>query len=382
MAERMQIGIVVGEASGDILGAALMRALRQHYPQCEFSGIGGPRMLAQGFHSFFPMDRLAVMGLVEPLKRLPELLKIRRFLKEHFTEQPPAVFIGIDAPDFTLNIERHLKEAGTPAVHYVSPTVWAWRQGRIHGIAKSVDLMLTLLPFEAEFYREHKVPVEFVGHHLADEIPLEIDNLRAREALGLSGNGPLVALLPGSRNNEVENLAPLFLSAARLCLEKRPNMQFVIPASSPERYRQLHHQLSQFVDLPVQLIQGQSQKAMAAADVALITSGTTALEAMLLKTPMVVAYKMAPLSYAIMSRMVKTEHVCLPNLLAGRRLVPEFLQKAATPEALSAAVLDYIDNPQQTLEMVHTFTQMHKELSRHASNRAAAAIAKLVESRA
>lgn len=381
MSERMQIGIVVGEASGDILGAALMRALRQHYPDCEFSGIGGPRMLALGFHSYFPMDRLSVMGLVEPLKRLPELLKIRRFLKAHFTEYPPAVFIGIDSPDFTLNIERHLKSAGIPTVHYVSPSVWAWRQGRIKGIARSVDLMLTLLPFEADFYREHQVPVEFVGHHLADEIPLEVDTPRAREAMGITPDGPLVALLPGSRSSEVEKLAPLFLQAARLCKAQRANIQFVIPAANPDRYRQIHHLLAEYVDLPVNLVQGKSQKAMAASDVALIASGTTALECMLLKTPMVVAYKMAGLSFAIMSRMATTQYVSLPNLLAGRELVPELLQSAATPEALSAAVLDYIDHPQKTQELVHTFTKMHQELSRHASGRAADAIARLVDSR-
>lgn len=380
--ERMQIGIVAGEASGDILGAALMRALRRHYPDCEFSGIGGPRMSAQGFHSYFPMDRLSVMGFVEPLKRLPELLKIRRFLKEHFTERPPAVFIGIDSPDFTLNIERHLKSTGVPTVHYVSPSVWAWRQGRIHGIARSVDLMLTLLPFEADFYRQHQVPVEFVGHHLADEIPIEVDRSDPRQELGISAEGPLVALLPGSRGGEVEKLGPLFLQAARLCREQRPNIQFVIPAASPDRYRQIHHQLAQFVDLSVHLVQGQSQKVMAAADVALISSGTTALEAMLLKTPMVVAYKMASLSYAILSRLVKTEHVSLPNLLAGRALVPELLQKAATPEALSAAVLEYIDHPERTEALLQTFTDIHRELARDASNRAADAIAGLLEARA
>ncbi|UZJ45839.1 lipid-A-disaccharide synthase [Marinimicrobium sp. C6131] len=378
---RLQIGIVVGEASGDILGAALMRALRQHYPDCEFSGIGGPRMLEQGFHSFFPMDRLSVMGLIDPLKRLPELLKIRKFLKTHFTEQPPAVFIGVDSPDFTLNIERHLRAAGTPTVHYVSPSVWAWRQGRVKGIARSVDLMLTLLPFEAAFYEKHQVPVAFVGHHLADEIPLKIDSASARATLGIKHKGPLVALLPGSRNGEVEQLGPLFLKAARLCRDQRPNVQFVIPAASPERYRQIHHQLSEFVDLPVHLVQGQSQQAMAAADVALISSGTTALEAMLLKTPMVVAYKMARLSYAILSRMLKTEYVSLPNLLANRRLVPELIQDDATPESLSAAVLDYIDHPAQTGALVETFTEMHRDLARNASEKAAAAIVELLEAR-
>ena len=379
---RLQIGMVVGESSGDILGAALMRALRQHFPDCEFSGIGGPRMLEQGFHSFFPMDRLSVMGLIDPLKRLPELLKIRKFVKCHFTEQPPSVFIGVDSPDFTLNIERHLREADIPTAHYVSPSVWAWRQGRIKGIKRSVDLMLTLLPFEADFYREHKVPVEFVGHHLADEIPMDVDRKAARSALRIREDGPLVALLPGSRSGEVEQLGTLFLKAARLCREKRSGIQFVIPAASPERYRQIHHQLSEFVDLNVHLVQGRSREAMAAADVALIASGTTALECMLLKTPMVVAYKMGSVSYSIISRMVKTKYVSLPNLLAGRQLVPELLQKAATPEALSAEVLNYFDHPSQTESLRETFADLHRELACSASDRAADALAGLIREHA
>src|SRR5690606_4345211 len=290
MSDRLRIGIVVGEASGDILGAGLMVALRKHFPEAEFSGIGGPRMLALGFHSFFPQDRLAVMGLVEPLKRLPELLKIRRFLRDHFSENPPDVFIGIDSPDFNLTLEGDLKEHGIPTVHYVSPSVWAWRQKRIIKIARSVDLMLTLLPFEAEFYERHQVPVEFVGHHLADEIPLEVDAAAARKDLHLAPNARVVALMPGSRSTEVEKHAPVFLRAAALCLKRDPGLQFVIPAANSDRYRQLHIQLNQFADLPVLLVNGgQSQKVMIAANVVLLASGTTALEALLLKRPMVIA---------------------------------------------------------------------------------------------
>lgn len=379
MSERMRIGIVAGEASGDILGAGLMTALRQRYPDAEFQGIGGPRMLAQGFHSFFPLDRLAVMGLVEPLKRLPELLKIRRFLREHFTENPPAVFIGIDSPDFNLTLEGHLKEAGIPTVHYVSPSVWAWRQGRVHKIARSVDLMLTLLPFEAEFYREHKVPVTFVGHHLADELPLEVDVDAARRSLAIAPEARLVALLPGSRSNEVEKLGPVFMQAARECLKRDPALQFIIPAASPDRYRQLHHQLAAFADLPIQLIQGQSQTAMAAADVVLMASGTTALEGLLLKKPMVVGYKVANLSYWILKMMVKTQYLSLPNLIAGRPLVPEFIQHSATPEALSEAVMYYFEHPAEAGALRKTFAEMHRELRGDASATAAAAIAKLLE---
>lgn len=378
MSERLRIGIVVGEASGDILGAGLMTALRKHFPDAEFSGIGGPRMLALGFHSFFPQDRLAVMGLIEPLKRLPELLKIRDFLRDHFIANPPTVFIGIDSPDFNLTLEGNLKEKGIPTVHYVSPSVWAWRQKRIHKIARSVDLMLTLLPFEAEFYQQHRVPVEFVGHHLADEISLDVDQHEARHSLHIPQDARVIALLPGSRSSEVERLGQLFMETAVLCLQQDPGLQFIIPAANADRYRQLHLQLSAYVDFPIQLVNGQSQTVMAAADVVLMASGTTALEAMLLKRPMVIAYKLAWLSWAILSRMVKTPYVGLPNLLAGKQLVPELLQDKATPENMSAAVMHYFNNPQEAQALRDTFYQMHVSLKRDASDRAADAIARLI----
>jgi lipid-A-disaccharide synthase len=380
VSDHIHIGIVVGEASGDILGAALIQELRKHYPSAEFSGIGGPRMLALGFHSYFPQDRLAVMGLIEPLKRLPELLRIRKFLREHFIKSPPAVFIGIDSPDFTIPLEASLKEQGIKTVHYVSPSVWAWRQKRIFKIARSVDLMLTLLPFEAKFYQEHNVPVEFVGHHLADEIPFEVDKLAARKSLGLPEQGRIVALLPGSRASEVERMGELFMLAAVMCLKQNPDLLFVIPAASPDRYRQLHIELNDFVDYPIQLINGHSHEAMAAADVVLLASGTVALEALLLKKPMVVAYKVAPLTFKILSWLVKTPWISLPNLLAQKLLVPEFLQDKATPEVLSAAVMDYFENPEQAMALSQTFAQMHLELKRDASARAADAIAGLINS--
>ena len=376
--DRIHIGIVVGEASGDILGAALISELRKLYPNAEFSGIGGPRMLELGFHSFFPQDRLAVMGLIEPLKRLPELLRIRNFLREHFIANPPAVFIGIDSPDFTISLERSLKEKNIKTVHYVSPSVWAWRQKRIFKIAKSVDLMLTLLPFEAAFYEKHNVPVEFVGHHLADEIPEHIDKFQARRELGIPEHARVVALLPGSRASEVERMGSLFMHAAVFCLEQDPELLFYIPAANSDRYRQLHLQLNDYVDFSLQLFNGNSHKVMAAADVVLLASGTVTLEALLLKKPMVVAYKMAPLSFRILSWLVKTPYVSLPNLLAGKMLVPELLQDQATPEKLSAAVLNYFENPEETQQLVNTFAEMHTNLKRGASARAAAAIAKLI----
>lgn len=376
--DRIHIGIVVGEASGDILGAALMTELRKLYPNAEFSGIGGPRMLALGFHSYFPQDRLAVMGLIEPLKRLPELLRIRKFLREHFIANPPSVFIGIDSPDFTISLERSLKKHGIKTVHYVSPSVWAWRQKRVFKIAKSVDLMLTLLPFEAAFYEKYNVPVEFVGHHLADEIPLEIDKFKARRELGIPEHARVVALLPGSRASEVERMGKLFMHAAVFCLEQDPELLFYIPAANSDRYRQLHHQLNDYVDFPIQLFNGNSHRVMAAADVLLLASGTVALEALLLKKPMVVAYKMAPLTFRILSWLVKTPFVSLPNLLANKLLVPELLQDNATPEKLSAAVMHYFENPEEASVLRDTFAEMHFNLRRDASVRAAAAIAKLI----
>lgn len=379
MSDHIHIGIVVGEASGDILGAALMQELRKHFPSAEFSGIGGPRMLAQGFHSYFPQDRLAVMGLLEPLKRLPELLRIRKFLREHFIASPPAVFIGIDSPDFTISLEASLKEHGIKTVHYVSPSVWAWRQKRIFKIAQAVDLMLTLLPFEAKFYHDHNVPVEFVGHHLADEIAMPVDKIGARKLLGLPEDGRIVALLPGSRASEVERMGELFMRTAVYCLEQDPNLQFIIPAASSDRYRQLHIQLNDFVDFPIKLINGHSHEVMAAADVVVLASGTVTLEALLLKKPMVVAYKMAPLTFMILSWLVKTPWVSLPNLLAQKMLVPELLQDKATPEALSAAVINYFENPAEAQALSQTFFQMHVELKRDASARAADAVARLIQ---
>ncbi|HWV14930.1 MAG TPA: lipid-A-disaccharide synthase [Cellvibrio sp.] len=378
MSDRIHIGIVVGEASGDILGAALMTELRQHFPNAEFSGIGGPRMLALGFHSYFPQDRLAVMGFIEPLKRLPELLRIRKFLREHFIANPPAVFIGIDSPDFTIPLEGALKKQGIKTVHYVSPSVWAWRQKRVVNIARSVDLMLTLLPFEQAFYEKHHVPVEFVGHHLADEIPLEVNKYQARAELGIPEHARVVALLPGSRHSEVEAMGSLFMHSAVFCLEQDPGLLFYIPAANSDRYRQLHLQLNEYTDFPIHLVNGQSHKVLAAADVVLLASGTVTLEAMLLKKPMVVAYKMAPWTFKLIHWLLKTPYVSLPNLLANKLLVPELLQNDATPEKLSAAILNYFENPEETRQLTETFVEMHRILKRDASVRAAAAIARLI----
>jgi lipid-A-disaccharide synthase len=380
----LRVGIVAGEASGDILGAGLIVALREIYPNAEFVGIGGEEMVARGMVSFYPLDRLSVMGLVDPLKRLPELLRMRSNLVRHFQIEPPDIFIGIDSPDFNLGIELKLRRIGITTAHYVSPSVWAWRQGRVAKIARAVNLMLTLFPFEAAFYREHRVPVAFVGHPLADELAMEPNPDAARELLQCGSDGRVVALLPGSRSGEIAMLGPVFLQAAVAILQRHPDCQVLIPAANDERHQQLQALLGELDPAPeirgrIRLLQGQSKLAMTAADVVLMTSGTTTLEAMLLKKPMVVAYKLSPLSYWVLSRLVKTEFIALPNLLAGEALVPELLQDQVTVESLSDNVALWLEQPQRTQALQQRFADIHRELRRDASHAAAQAIAELVE---
>lgn len=387
MSSLKKVAIVVGEASGDILGAGLMAALKKRYPDCEFEGIGGPKMLALGFNSLFQMDRLAVMGFVEPLKRLPELLGIRKTLRERYLANPPDVFIGIDAPDFNLSLEVNLKAAGVPVVHYVSPSVWAWRKGRLKKIAKAVDLMLTLFPFEASFYKEQNIPNLFVGHPLADSIPLISEKGEARRRLGLSLGGTekaerWVALLPGSRSGEVEHLCERFLLAAQKSYQSRPDLRFVIPAASEARYAQIKQVLKEFPDLPVTVVLGQSHDAMVAADAILIASGTATLEAMLLKRPMVIAYHMAAFSYWLLSKLVSSKFVGLPNLLADKELVPELLQQNATPSQLSDALNVYLDSNATAQQLINQFTIIHKQLRRDASETAAQGILSMLATHA
>ncbi|EKT4465145.1 lipid-A-disaccharide synthase [Pseudomonas putida] len=370
------VALVAGEASGDILGSGLMRALKARHPDVRFIGVGGPLMEAEGLVSYFPMERLAVMGLVEVLGRLRELLKRRKELIQTLIAEKPDVFIGIDAPDFNLTIELKLRQAGIKTVHYVSPSVWAWRQKRVLKIREGCDLMLTLLPFEAKFYEEKGVPVRFVGHPLADTIPLEADRQAARTALGL-GEGPLVALMPGSRGGEVERLGALFLDAAERLRERVPGVRFVSPCANPSRRAQLE-QMLQGRDLPLTLLDGRSHEALAACDAVLIASGTATLEALLYKRPMVVAYRLAPLTYWILKRMVKSPYVSLPNLLAQRLLVPELLQDAATSDALAQTLAPLVtDGTQQT----DSFDQIHRTLRRDASNQAADAVLALLGAR-
>ncbi|MGX0957918.1 lipid-A-disaccharide synthase [Pseudomonas viridiflava] len=374
MANPLRIALVAGEASGDILGSGLMRAIKARHPDAEFIGVGGPLMEAQGMQSYFPMERLSVMGLVEVLGRLRELLARRKLLVQTLIDEKPDVFIGIDAPDFTLNIELQLRRAGIKTVHYVSPSVWAWRQKRVLKIREGCDLMLTLLPFEARFYEEKGVPVRFVGHPLADTIPLESDRAAARAELGLAGDVPVVALMPGSRGGEVGRLGTLFFDAAERLLAQRPTLRFVLPCASPQRRTQIE-ELLQGRDLPITLLDGRSHTALAACDAVLIASGTATLEALLYKRPMVVAYRMAPVTFWVLKRLVKSPYVSLPNLLAQRLLVPELLQDAATPEALAQTLLPLIDEGQAQTQ---GFDEIHRTLRRDASNQAADAVLSLL----
>ena len=373
MSRPLRVALVAGEASGDILGSGLMQAIKQRHPNAEFIGVGGARMEAEGLKSYFPMERLAVMGLVEVLGRLFELLGRRRQLARDLIAAKPDVFIGIDAPDFNLGLELKLRRAGIKTVHYVSPSVWAWRQKRVLKIREACDLMLTLFPFEAQFYDEHQVPVRFVGHPLADAIPLQADRAAAREALDLPQDEPVVALMPGSRGGEVARLGELFLDAAIRLRALRPGIHFLLPCATPERREQLEQMLAGR-DLPLTLLNGRSHEALAACDAVLIASGTATLEALLYKRPMVVAYRVAPLTYRILKRLVKSPYISLPNLLAERLLVPELIQDAATPEALAQAVAPLIDGGQVQTE---GFDVIHRALRRDASVSAADAVLKL-----
>lgn len=375
MSRPLTVALVAGEASGDILGAGLMQALRAQHPDVRFIGVGGTRMEAQGLKSYFPLERLAVMGLVEVLGRLPELLARRKRLLETLVEARPDVFIGIDAPDFNLDLALKLRRRGIKTVHYVSPSVWAWRQKRVLKIRDACDLMLTLFPFEAKFYDAHQVAVRFVGHPLADTIPLEADRSAARAALNLPQDGLIVALMPGSRGGEVGRLGELFLSAADRLRAMRPGIRFVVPCASPERRAQLE-QLLVGRDLPLTLLDGHSHEALAACNAVLIASGTATLEALLYKRPMVVAYSVAPLTFRILKRLVKSPYVALPNLLAQRLLVPELLQDAATPEAMAQLLSPLLDNGDIQTE---GFDAIHRTLRCDASSQAAQAVLELVE---
>ena len=381
-------GIVAGEASGDTLGAGLIRALKLRYPDARFVGIAGPQMIAEGAETLVPMERLSVMGLVEVLGRLRELFGIRDQLIAKLRELKIDAWIGIDAPDFNLRIAAALKQEGIPTIHYVSPSVWAWRQGRVKGIRASVDLMLCLLPFEKAFYDRHDVQAVFVGHPLADSLPLQPAHAEARALLGLAEGETAVALLPGSRRGEVASLLPLLLDAATRLRARRPDLRFLIPAINAERRAQIDAELATRGEpLPVTVHDdrrgpGVGRLVMSAADVVIMASGTATLEAMLLKRPMVVAYRLHWLTWLIARLLVRIPFVSLPNLLAGRAVVPELLQQAATPDNLARATLDWLEQPQRRAEAEAEFLVQHQRLRQDASATGAAAIARLLETRA
>lgn len=375
-----RVFIVAGELSGDVLGAGLIKELAQRHPGVEFRGIGGPRMIAAGFKSLFPLDTLSVMGLVEVIRHLPRLLRVRRTLYHQALAWNPDLVIGIDAPDFNLGLERKLRHAGFLTVHYVSPSVWAWRQGRVKTMARSVDLMLTLLPFEADFYRHHSVPVRFVGHPLADEMPLEVSRKAARQRLGLTAGRQVIAALPGSRRSEVALMGPVFFEALGQLCAHDPSLDVLVPAASGARLQELKVLLNGFPDLDgrVTLLDGQASLAMQASDLVLLTSGTAALEAMLCHRAMLVAYRMAPMTHWLARRLVTTEWISLPNLIAQQTLVPELIQQAASPDSICRQLAALLDDPDHRSRLEQRFASMHGELRCMASQQAADALDNLV----
>lgn len=376
----VKIGMIAGEASGDILGAGLIKSLKKRYPNASFEGIGGPLMIEQGFKTHVPMERLSVMGLVEVLGRLFELIGIRRRIRKFFLNQRPDVFIGIDAPDFNLGLEEQLRKRGIKTSHYVSPSVWAWRQKRVFKIARAVDLMLALFPFEAKFYKQHQVSVRFVGHPLADMIPLSPDKQSYRDQLGLSQDDVVVAILPGSRAGEIAYIGECFLKAAEWIHQRRPEVKFVIPCVNDERKIQIESLLesSGLASLPVRFVMGQSREVMAASDAIILASGTATLEAMLLKKPMVVAYRVSVITYFIMKRLLKAPFISLPNLLAGKELVPELIQDRAQPELIGQNVLARLDQ-NAAKQLQSSFSKLHTDLKKDASEQAAEAVSDLIE---
>ncbi|ODP95844.1 lipid-A-disaccharide synthase [Salinivibrio sp. SS3] len=374
----LRVGIVAGEISGDVLGEGLIKAMRTQHPHVEFVGIGGPRMMAQGCHSLFDMEELSVMGLVEVLGRLPRLLKVKTALVKHFTVNPPDVFIGIDAPDFNLRLEASLKQAGIKTVHYVSPSVWAWRQKRIFKIAAATDLVLAFLPFEKAFYDKFDVPCAFVGHTMADSIPMQVDKLAAQRALGLDSSKRWLAVLPGSRGSEMSMLAPPFIKACQQLAARHPDLGFVVALVNETR-RQQFEQIWQTIapELSFTLVDDTARQVISAADSVLLASGTVALECMLLKRPMVVGYKVKPVTAWLAKRLLKTQYVSLPNILADAPLVPELLQEECEPGALADAVSAQLDSDNQAL--LTTFTELHHTIRKDADTSAANAVLNLLD---
>ncbi|AIX50321.1 MULTISPECIES: lipid-A-disaccharide synthase [Pantoea] len=371
----LTIALVAGETSGDILGAGLIRALKARHPDARFVGVAGPLMQAEGCEVWYEMEELAVMGIVEVLGRLRRLLTIRKDLTQRFTALRPDVFVGIDAPDFNITLEGNLKRAGIRTVHYVSPSVWAWRQKRVFKIGRNTDMVLAFLPFEKAFYDRFNVPCRFIGHTMADAMPLQPDKQAARRELGIADDAICLGLLPGSRGAEVEMLSADFLRAAQLLRQRYPALEIVVPLVNAKRRAQFEQIKAEIApELPMHLLDGKGRQAMIASDAAILASGTAALECMLAKCPMVVGYRMKPVTFWLAKRLVKTPYVSLPNLLAGRELVKELLQDECQPQTLAAALEPLLHAGAERDALLETFTQLHQQIRWNADEQAADAV--------
>lgn len=377
----MKIGLVAGESSGDLLGAGLVRELKRRYPDATFEGVAGPEMLAAGCEQWDAAESLAVMGLIEPLVHLPRLLRLRRDLVHRWRNSPPDVFVGIDAPDFNLGLEKKLRAAGIKTIHYVSPSIWAWRPGRIKTVKAAADKVLCILPFEKALYDQEGVDAEFVGHPRADSIPAVVDVDATRKALGLDAQ-EIVAVLPGSRASEVSMLGEILVAAAGLIAKTRNSIQFVTPVATPALRPAIEAQIAAAgLSQKFVLLDGDSERAMVAADVVLLASGTAALESALLSRPTVAAYRLGKTSYAIFSalKLLKLTYFTLPNLLTETPLVPEFMQDEARPEDIAAAVVELLDDPVQRQMISDTFAKLRIELAQNTNQRAADAVISLLK---
>lgn len=371
-----KVGIVAGEASGDLLGSHLIRALKKHRPDIEFIGIAGPKMQSEGARSLFPIERLSVRGYVEVLRHLPGLLKIRSELAQFFLKTKLDLFIGIDAPDFNFGLEKKLKRKGIRTIHYVSPSIWAWRKGRIGKIRRAVSHMLALFPFEPEIYDQAGIPVTYVGHPLADILPMTPDKQGARERLKLKEDKLVIAMLPGSRQSEVKQLADLYVKTAKLIAQEQPEVQFLVPLITRETRAIFERAIyaNQADETPIQILFGHAHMAMEAADAVIVASGTATLEAALLKRPMVITYRMPRISWWILKRMNYLPYVGLPNILAGRFVVPELLQNDAVPEKLAEATLRMVSDKVLMQEIGAEFSRIHEALRQNTEEKAAQAI--------